>query len=62
MNKKKEFAKVAWRIGDLQTLRPDWSDEKCAEWLENNAGHIQDRLVELGWDVMKDLLAFDKAD
>jgi hypothetical protein len=40
----------------LQTLRPDWSDEKCAEWLAQWESKIQDRLTELGWEVIETLL------
>jgi len=50
------FAEVKWTPGDIQTLKPDWSDEQAKEWLEKNARAIRDRLVELGWEVIEDLL------
>lgn len=53
----KEFAKVVWQAGDIQALRPNWTDEKAEKWLESNQRHLQDRLVELGWEVIEDLLA-----
>lgn len=53
----KEYAKVVWTANDIQTLKEDWSDTECEEWLQNNQKHIQSRLVELGWQVIEDLLA-----
>lgn len=56
---KEEYAKVVWAPEDVQTLRPDMSLEDAAEWLESNQKYIQDRLVELGWDVIGSLLSYD---
>jgi len=50
------YAIVQWAPEDVQTLRPKWSIEKCTAWLEANEQHIQDRLVELGYGVMDELL------
>lgn len=52
----KFFAAVRWTVDDILTLRPNWSKEKAQEWLENNQSHIQNRLVELGWEVINTLL------
>lgn len=56
----KKYAIVSWTVEDVQTLRPDWSDQKCEEWLYANQRYIQDRLVELGWQVIEDLLGSEK--
>ena len=50
------YAKVVWCPEDVQTLRPSWSLEQCEEWLDSNAGYIQARLIELGWEVIECLL------
>jgi hypothetical protein len=50
------YAKVEWSPTDILTLRPRWTPEKCSEWLERNERYIQDRLVELGWEVIESLL------
>lgn len=52
----REFASVVWTPADVQTLRPDWSDDECYEFLVRHSKHIQDRLIELGWQVMEDLI------
>lgn len=51
------YATVAWTPHDVKTLRPKWSVQRCEDWLEENAHHIQDRLVESGWDVLSSLIA-----
>ena len=35
------FAEVSWNSEDVQTLRPDWSEEKCNELLAQAEGNIQ---------------------
>lgn len=52
----KRYALVQWAIADIKAIRPNWTDEQCAEWLDENEGHIQDRMIEIGWEVIKDLL------
>jgi hypothetical protein len=51
-----KYATVTWTAEDVQTLRPNWTLEQCAEWLDSNERYIQDRLVELGWEVIESLL------
>jgi hypothetical protein len=55
-NQFESLAKVTWHAEDVQTLKPNWSLEKCNEWLEDNERHISDRLIELGWEVIDALL------
>jgi hypothetical protein len=57
--KKETFAEVAWTVEDIQTLRPEMTDEEAAQWLESNQKYIRDRLVELGWDVIESLLSYE---
>jgi hypothetical protein len=47
---------IVWCWEDVKTLRENWSDEDCQLWLEGNGGYLKDRSIELGWDVMEDLL------
>jgi hypothetical protein len=55
-NQFESMAAVTWHAEDVQTLKPNWSLEKCNEWLEDNERHISDRLIELGWEVIDALL------
>lgn len=57
----KKYAKVCWTPGDVQTLRPSWSLEQAEKWLGENARHIQDRMVEEGWEAMESLMLVSEA-
>jgi hypothetical protein len=50
-----KYAQVAWTAADVQVVRPEMSDDEAAEWLANNAKHIQAAMVERGWEVIRDL-------
>lgn len=52
-----EFAKVVWRPADVEVLRPNWTDARINQWLREHESQIQDRLLELGWQVLEDLLS-----
>lgn len=51
-----EFAKVVWVAEDVKSLRPDWSDEECTDFLVEEEKYIQSAMVEKGWQVIEDLL------
>lgn len=55
----KTYAKVEWTAEDIKTLREDWTTEQAEEFLQNNQRRIQDRLVELGWEVIETLLSYE---
>ena len=58
--KYESLAAVTWHAEDVKTLRPNWSLDKCNEWLEDNERYMSDRLIELGWEVMDALLINDE--
>lgn len=49
-------AEVSWCAEDIKTLRPDWSDEKCNEFLMDNEDNIQCSMIEHGWTAIESLL------
>lgn len=51
-----QYAIVAWTPEDVLSFRPEWSRDAAEAWLEEHSREIQDRLVALGWDVIRDLL------
>lgn len=57
---KNTYAKIEWTAGDILTLKPDWSEKKAEEWLARNQRRIQDRTIELGWEVIECLLPDDE--
>jgi hypothetical protein len=56
------YAEVRWHACDVQSLtndkngKPRWTEEQSRVWLKHNQPYIQARLVELGWDVIRDLM------
>jgi hypothetical protein len=52
-------AVVTWCAEDIQTIKPDWSLEQCQEFLESNVRNIQDRLIEVGWEVLDALVSWE---
>lgn len=42
------FACVCWKIGDIKSLRPMWSNQRCADFLRANGRHIEDAMVQAG--------------
>jgi len=56
---KETYAKGEWTAEDVLTLRPDMTAEQAEEFLQSNEKHLRDRLIELGWDVMESLLAYE---
>lgn len=55
----KTYAKAEWTAEDVQTLREDMTESEAEEFLQSNQKYIQDRPVELGWEVIESLLAYE---
>jgi hypothetical protein len=56
------YAVVYWRAEDVQYLKPSWTLPRCEEWLQDNEENIQDRLTEMGYEVMSALLSTENDD
>ena len=41
-----------FQVGDVQTLRPEWSHQRCEDFILSQSKYFTDRLTELGWEVM----------
>ena len=50
------FAEVAWKAADIQTYRPEWSVEQCEDFLAKIERVLEDRMIEVGWDVIENEL------
>ena len=56
-----KIATISWCPLDVKQLYPHWSDEKCADVLDAVSGYLEDRSVELGWEVLENLTSdYDK--
>ena len=56
------YAEVTWRAEDVKAIKPNWTMPKCEEWLSDYEGKIQDRITELGWEVIDSLLMMEDDD
>jgi hypothetical protein len=54
-----EMVVIRWSWEDIQSLRPDWSQEKCDEMLDAIAKGLHDRSIELGWEIMETLIEME---
>jgi hypothetical protein len=54
--RRRGLAVIVWGAEDVESIRPDWTDEQCAEGLLNVRTQFQDRCVEQGWDTLDNLL------
>ena len=52
---------ITWVAEDVQTLKPEWTLEQCQAALNRVGKHLKDRSIELGYQVLEDLLR-DEAD
>ena len=48
--------RIIWEVEDISTERPDWTEERCEEWLLKHGNHIASRSVEEGWAIIRVLL------
>jgi hypothetical protein len=53
-------ARVAWCAEDVQELKPDWSAERCIQFLQDNEDDIQCAMIERGWDAIRDLIRHEE--
>lgn len=52
------FAELAWGVGDVQTLAR-LTDDEAADFLALHENRLRDRLTELGWEILTDMLTYD---
>ena len=54
---RQHFPMIVWCADDIQSIRPDWSDDKCAEAMGMIAKVLKERSTEEGWQIMKDAIS-----
>ena len=54
--------RIIWEVEDISTERPDWTEERCEEWLLKHGKHIAGRSVEEGWAIIRVLLGEEDED
>lgn len=60
-NMMEKYAEISWCPQDIKEMYPHWSDEKCMKVLGSVSGYLEDRSIELGWEVLETLTSeYDK--
>ena len=50
------MVKIKWSGGDIQSLRPEWSIDKCNEFIDSNSDIFKELSISHGWDIWSSLL------
>jgi hypothetical protein len=45
----KRFALIGWSVEDIRCLKPDWSEDQCAAFLEMAEAGIKNAMMEAGY-------------
>lgn len=59
---RQKFAEMSWAPEDVQTLRPRMPIHVARAFLHVNEKRLRDRLIELGWEIMRELLTYEEAE
>lgn len=54
-----DYAKVVWSPDDVTSVCPTMNNQQAKDFLHDNGGRIEDRMVEAGWEAIKTLLIMD---
>lgn len=56
------YGQVRWHALDVKLLtsgkdgKPRWTRRQSEAWLKRNDKYIRERMIELGWEVIRDLM------
>ena len=48
-----EAVVIAWTVDDIKKLRPDWTEDQCADFLDRIEDILRDRSIEFGWTIIE---------
>jgi hypothetical protein len=48
-----EAVVIAWTVDDIKTLRPDWTEDQCADFLDRIEDILRERSIEFGWSIIE---------
>ncbi|NBT76663.1 MAG: hypothetical protein EBT15_12010 [Betaproteobacteria bacterium] len=58
-SQRKRYATISWCAVDVQEFRPNWSVQRCNQFLDDNEDRIQVAMIEAGNDAIKECLPAD---
>ena len=51
-----EYATTYWTIGDVQQIKPDWSDNQCHSFLYEIEERLHEAMCAVGWEIIHEEL------
>lgn len=51
----KTYATTTWSWEDVAGMKPDWTEEQCRQWWENNEKWFKDVLTEYGNEILSNI-------
>jgi hypothetical protein len=51
---------IVWNWEDVQSLRPDWTQQDCEQYLDQISRVLTERSIEEGWYILRDLLSIEE--
>ncbi len=49
----KQFAAVSWCAEDVRELVPQWSADRCEDFLNANEDRLQRAMIAAGWSLLR---------
>ena len=47
---------ITWSLADVNSRQPQWSDDRCDEFLADVAKDIENASISAGWEVIDSLI------
>ena len=47
---------ITWSLADVKSRQPQWSDDRCDEFLADVAKDIENAAISAGWEVIDSLI------
>lgn len=51
------YAGVHWQPIDIRSLKPDWSNEKCVDFLDSIEQYLEESMIAYGWGIISSMIS-----
>lgn len=52
----KKFIKIEFEVADIKEMKPNWSDKRCAEFLEKHDRYVKALAIEFIFELLEDII------
>ena len=50
------FAQSSWNEEDIKTLKPEWTNEQCHEFLASIERQLEETMIQAGWFLIQETI------